>query len=285
MRTIDITAKDGAAIPAVVFNADSDTFKGVVIVSYGFGEHHEMYTELALCLGQGGYAVILYDLRGHGAPPDDRKNWFGVIKSYQSFLDDLASVTEAARQMAPGMPIVLYGHSMGGNIVLNLLLRSSSEYACAVLESPWLGLSLKLSPLLLGMAKLMGAISANATTVNKLVVSDLSSDPARAEGYTTDPLYHNRISFRMFNGIINGCAFALENAAKLPVPVFMAYAKNERIVSNEAALRFAAKAGEKVTVMEYESCHAIHNDVKLEELFRDVIAFLDEHCAAYPGSG
>jgi len=278
MRKIDVTAKDGAAITAVAYNADNDVIKGVVIVSYGFGEHYEMYTELAENLGSAGYAVILYDLRGHGPAPDGRKNWFGVIKSYQFFLDDLAAVTEAAVELAPGKPVVLYGHSMGGNIAINALLKSSHEYACAVVESPWLGLSITQSPLLIGAANLLGAVSENFTIVNKLVVSDLSSDPERAEGYLSDPMYHNRISFRMFNGIRDGCTFALENAGRLPVPMLMAYAKNERIVSNEAALSFAANAGERVTVREYDSCHAIHNDVKREEYFRDVAAFLDGYC-------
>ena len=34
------------------------------------------------------------------------------------------------------------------------------------------------------------------------------------------------------------------------------------------------------TVMEYDSCHSIHNDMKSGEYYKDMIAFLDERCLA-----
>ena len=279
MRNINITAKDGAVIPAVVCNFEETAGKGVVIVSYGFGEHMEMYTELAERLGQAGYSVILFEQRGHGAPPDGRKNWFGIIPDYQYFLDDINSVSVAARQMAPETPIVLYGHSMGGNIVINTLLRQSPECTCAILEAPWLGLNKGPGPFVIGLVKVLSRILPNMTIVNKLEINDLSGDPERAARYTTDPLYHNRISFRMFTGIDAACSYAMANAARMPVPAYIAYGKSDRIISNQAIIAFSANSGGMVTVKEYDSCHAIHNDLKREEYFADVVAFLDMHCA------
>ena len=278
MEKIGIKAKDGATIPAIACNFNNISMKGVVIVCYGFGEHSGMYLELADILGNAGYACILYDQRGHGAPPDGHAKWFGIINSYRDFLDDVASVTYEAVRMAPNVPVALYGHSMGGNIVINALLRDASRYSCAILEAPWLGLYKSPGRMMIAMAGLLGRISPGITLVNKLVVSDLSSDPIRAERYTTDPLYHNIISFRMFTGISGGCRNALANAARLPVPAFLAYASGDRIVCNQSILHFAADAGDMADVREYESCHAIHNDVKREDYFRDMIAFLDAHC-------
>ena len=280
MGEISIIAKDGAAIPAAIYNAEGKAVKGVVIVSYGFGEHTGKYLELAGRFGQAGYACILFDQRGHGTPPDNRKKWFGIIKSYQNFLDDIASVTDAARSLLPGVPIILYGHSMGGNIVVNHLLRNSSGYTCAVLESPWLGLNNGPPPAVVSLVRFISRFAPDITITNKLTVSDLSSDPVSADGYTADRLYHNRISFRMFAGIADGCKYALSNASQLTIPVFLAYAANERIVSNKAIFQFAADAGDIVSVREYASCHAIHNDVKQEDYFRDMIAFLDANCLA-----
>jgi len=279
MHKLDVTAKDGTAISAVAYNVEKNDKKGVVIVSHGFGEHSGIYVDTAERLGQAGYACVLFDQRGHGAPPDDRKNWFGVIENYRHFLDDIASVTVAVRQMAPETPIALYGHSMGGNIVANALLRNdATAYSCAILEAPWLGLLKKYSSPATALAKLLGALSSKLTIVSKLSVNDLTGDPSKTEGYKADPLYHNRISFRMFAGINDGCAYAIDNAARLPVPVFLAYAGKDRIISNQATLDFAANAGDMVTVMEYDSCHAIHNDLKRDEYYRDAIAFLDKYC-------
>jgi lysophospholipase len=289
MRKIQIKAKDGATINVIVYDTEQ-TAKGVVIICYGFGEHAEMYTELAEHLECSGYASILFDQRGHGAPPDDKKNWFGIIRNYQDFLDDIDTVTDEAEKLLPGIPIAIYGHSMGGNIAANALLRNrngvdsgggggKSRYACAVFESPWLGLSNGPSAFLTTFIRLASHIIPNMTITNKLVVSDISGDPSREESYTADPLYHNTISFRLFTGINNGCKFALANASRFPVPLYLAYAVKERSVNNKAILQFAADAGDKVTLREYESCHAIHNDVKREELFSNMIAYLDANCA------
>ena len=278
MDKISITAKDGVAISAIACNFGEGARKGVVIVSHGFGEHAGMYLETAESLGQGGYASILFDQRGHGASLDNKKKRFGVIPNYECFLDDIASVADAAKRMMPGAPIALYGHSMGGNIVVNALLRNEAAgYSCAVLEAPWLGLFKRHNPLIVNFAKLAGRVSPGLATVNKLKPDALTSDPERAKQYITDPLYHGRISFRMFTGINGGCAYALANAARLPVPVFLAYAANDKVLSNEATLRFAAGAGDMVSVVEYDSRHAIHNDASREAFYRDVIAFLDAH--------
>ena len=305
MKKITIKAKDNADINTVLYEADTEQTKGIVIVCYGFGEHVEMYNELAEHLQQHGYTCVLYDQRGHGPAPDGRKKWFGIIDSYQCFLDDADAVAEAMRAMKPGVPVVLYGHSMGGNIAVNHLLQKAMSsaagnatgntaaadtasvsgkpgnpagYACAILESPWLGLSNGPSPALVGVVKFLSHILPDMIVPNKLTVSDISSDPERANGYTTDPLYHNFISTRMFTGINNGCKTALANAALMPVPVYLAYAANERIVCNKAIKQFAAAAGDMVTLKEYASCHAIHNDVKHEEYFTDMIGYLDAHC-------
>ena len=279
MNRIDIIGKDGASIPAYVNDFDAASIKGVVIVSYGFGEHTGMYAELAERLIQAGYAAILFEQRGHGAPPEGCKKWYGIIPGYQSFLDDIESVTVAARQMAPDSPIALYGHSMGGNIVINTLLQQKDPvYTCVVLESPWLGLYKRPGAFLTGLVKLLNRVAPDFIIVNKLKASDLSGDPERAALYGPDRLYHNRISVRMYTGIEAGCFNAMANAALLPVPSFLAFATNDRIISNQAIFEFAADAGDMVTVKEYDSCHAIHKDMKREDFYRDMVGFLDLHC-------
>ena len=278
MKNICIAAKAGADISAIYCNPEESSAKGVVVVCHGFGEHSGMYLETAGHLGKAGYASIIFDQRGHGASAAGKKNRFGVIPGYQSFLDDVASVTEEAQRIDPNLPIALYGHSMGGNIVANALMRNSSgRYSCAVLEAPWLGLYKRYSPLIIGIGRLAGRISPNLAIINKLAPAALTSDPERMESYTNDQLYHGRISFRMFTGINDSCDYALENAASITVPVFIAYAAEDRVLNNDKTLGFVAAAGDMATAKEYCSRHAIHNDVERDAYFSDMIAFLDSH--------
>ena len=278
---IEVIAKDGTVIPTVTFNINDSRKKAVVIICHGFGEHSGSFHELAERLWQGGYAGVLFDQRGHGKPPEGQDKWHGTIPHYQCFVDDVASITEAVRKMVPNVPIAIYGHSMGGNIVLNELLRlpprQAKEYFCAVVESPWLDLHNPINPVMQVLIKLMNVVTPNYRNHRKLNSEDLSSDKERNQGYAKDPHYHGFISVRMINGIIGACSYALKNAQRLPVKTYLAYAKHERIVSNEAILEFAKKAGDMITVKEYDSHHAIYNDVCREQYTKDVIAFLDSN--------
>ncbi len=277
-EVISIKAKDGTYISAVSCSMENESPKAVVIVSHGFGEHADSYLELAERLTQANCEALILNQRGHGSlsdSPKERKKLQGIIPSYQSFLDDIGSISEYIKQKSPNTPKVLYGHSMGGNIVVNYLLGcNQSDFACAILEAPWLGLCKEVNPFIAAMSKFLGGISPKIAVTNKLTISDITSDKIKADWIKNDPLYHNRISMRMFAGIKNGCEYALNNAQHLHIPTFIAAAKYEAIVSNKAIEEFVRKSGFEVTKKEYESCHAIHNDIKREDFYHDMTVFI-----------
>ena len=301
MKQLEIRARDGSTITAGYSADENMPIKGVVAISHGFGEHIGYYRELAQQLEQRGYANIVFDQRGHGklgfadnvdsdesaalgkkqneklkSTDKKRKKMQGVIPSYQCFLDDLGDVAAAAKQMAPDVPTILYGHSMGGNIVLNYLLENQqSDYACAVLEAPWLGLYVNISPLITGIAKIIGGLSPRVAVINKLSPGDLTGDATKADRFVNDPLYHNRISMRMLAGVVSGCENAISNAQKIKTPIFIASAKNDRIVSNDAIALFIENVGSSVTAKQYDSRHAIRNDTQRETYYHDMLDYLD----------
>ena len=279
MRAIEITAKDGAVIPAITLGIDDSKKKAVIIISHGFGEHSGSYIELAEQFQKAGYASIIPDQRGHGKPPEGVKKWHGIIPDYQCFIEDIISLTDYAGKVAPGTPIAVYGHSMGGNIVINTVLQSSAQkvspYFCAVLESPWLDLYKPLSILEKCIVNLLSRILPDLRQNRKLNHSDLSGDAERSDGYSKDPLYHGFISMRMASGVFSGCNYAMENAHNFSIPAYLAYAENDVVICNKAIHDFAEKAGDAISIKGYQSNHAIHNDENRELFLTDVIAFLD----------
>ncbi len=285
MQTYKLYAvsKDGHKINAITtYSAEAaQNARALVIICHGFGEHSGSYGELMERLLHAGYASACFDQRGHGelgeASPEKRFKRFGVVPGYDSFMDDIEALVSAAKILAPHIPLALYGHSMGGNIAANYLLRrGQSDFACAILESPWLGLYNDLNPLTAALARLLGGVSPKLAIVKRLKLSDITGDALMADAIGNDPLYHNRISFRLVSGIRSGCAFALKNAQALTIPAFLAFAKDERIVSNPAIKAFLGACGDNVTQKEYGSCHAIHNDVCRDAFFTDLTAYLDK---------
>ena len=278
---ININAKDGAVIPVMMCNVNNSEKKGIIIVCHGFGEHSGAYTEHAERLWQGGYASVILDQRGHGKPPEGAKKWHGLIPDYQCFIDDIVSVTDEVELKYPETPIIIYGHSMGGNIVTNALLRLPTEqakrYICAALESPWFELYDPVSKFNLCLIKCMNRIYPDFVHRRDLKHDILSSDTEKRAGYAKDPYYHGKISVRMITGVLKGCKYALENAGSLPVKTYVAYADNDLVVCNKAILEFAEKAGDMVTLKKYASNHAIYNDVNREQYCRDLTAFFDSN--------
>jgi len=280
-QDVKLTGKDGAEISTIFLGVDSDEKKGIVVISHGFGEHAGSYTEFMERLWQSGYASITPDQRGHGKPPDgiSFKKWQGIIKNYRDFIDDISVITDYLNEKAPGTPLVMYGHSMGGNIVANALLRlppeQLSHYSCAVLEAPWLELYKPLTPAMIRVLKVLNVIAPNYVQKIDLDVDAISSENEKQDVYTKDQYYHGSLSARLINGMLGGCAYALDNAKSLSTKTFLAIADNELVLSNDEMRDFAAKAGDIVTVKTYKSNHAIHNDVSQEEYCKDLIEFLD----------
>jgi len=281
-----LKAKDGANINALSLGIDSGDKKGIVLVCHGFGEHAESYTVFMERLWQSGYASISFDQRGHGKPPEGiaLNKWQGVIKNYRFFMEDISTLIEYLKKKAPDTPLIMYGHSMGGNIAANALLRLPPEqvslFSCAVLESPWMELYKPISPTLRCVVKVLNIVAPNKIQKIKFNADEISSEREKQKVYTSDRYYHGSISVRMINEMVKACAYALKNADRLPVKTFLACADNELVLSNKAMSDFADKAnsiGDIVTVKTYKSNHAIHNDVSQEEYCNDIIEFIDSN--------
>jgi alpha-beta hydrolase superfamily lysophospholipase len=92
--------------------------KAVFMLSHGLAEHSLRYMELASFLSGRGYHVYGFDHRGHGltTAPDAERGRFAKRYGEAEVLADLKTVREYAEARHPGLPVILFGHSMGGVI-------------------------------------------------------------------------------------------------------------------------------------------------------------------------
>ena len=276
ISALRLNAKDGANIKAEFLKDETQPVKGVVIIVHGFGEHIGGYKELTEYLARAGFANIVFDQRGHGdlSPYGKLEKLQGIIPSYEALLDDIDVVIAKAKCLVPGVPVMMYGHSMGGNIILNYLLnRNQDDIKCVVLEAPWLGLYKEPGKHVDFIAKILGAISPNIATYNKLPPEDITGDVSKNHEYDDDIFYHNRISLRLFSGVKKGCTNALMNASKLTVPIYLASGKHDQIVCNKTIAGFADSTGKNLITKEYDAYHAIRKGNARDEFFNDMIMF------------
>ena len=105
--------------------APKDKPKAVVALIHGLGEHTGRYAHVGAALTEKGYALLGFDLRGHGKSGGPR----GHLPSSEAFMTDIDRFLEETAERYPGLPQFLYGHSLGGLLVLNYALRRKPRLA------------------------------------------------------------------------------------------------------------------------------------------------------------
>jgi len=248
--------------------------KGVVCLAHGHGEHSGRYANVGEALSKAGYALLGMDLRGHGISEGPR----GHTPSLDILLDDLDLFLKTARQRFPGVPCFFYGHSMGGTLILNFLLRRKEKVAGAVVTGAWIRLSFKPSSIKVLLGKVMNNLVPGFSQPSGLEIAALSRDPKVVRAYKNDPLVHDTISARLFMAITESGEWALEHAADFRLPLLLMQGSADRIVSVPAIEEFAKRAGKKVTLKTWDGWyHEIHNEPEQAKVFKAMTEWLDRH--------
>ena len=112
-------------------------------------------------------------------------------------MDEINYYLSKIKQENRNQPVILYGHSMGGNIVLNFCLKNSPNINAVIASSPAIHPAIKSPMLQLTLAKILYPIFPSLTIKNSLNLNSISRDKAIIEDYKKDPLVHNKISINL----------------------------------------------------------------------------------------
>jgi len=246
--------------------------RGVVALVHGLGEHSGRYPHLAEALNRAGYALAAFDLRGHGRSAGKR----GVIPSYDALLDDVSLLLTEASNRYPGLPLFLYGHSLGANIVMTYTFQPRPSLAGVVATGPALRLPFDPPAWQITLGRLMDKIWPSFTQPNGLETQALSRDPEIVQKYVEDPLVHNQVSGRLAFGFLDAGRWLLAHASELSVPLLLMHGGADRITDPNASRAFAADAGELCSLKIWDGFyHEIHNEPEQAQVFEHLIAWLD----------
>lgn len=255
---------------------------GRVLIVHGLGEHGGRYRHVARTLTERGFGVLAFDLRGHGESEGRR----GVLGSFDELLEDLHLAREVAERRLPGeAPPFLYGHSLGGLIVLRYLQTYRPRTPGAVLSAPWLGTAVVIPWWKKVAARLLLRIAPDTPlSSDEIDATVLTRDPAMQEAWARDPLVHHRLSPRSFQEVQDAQARALEQGIDPAVPTLVLVPTADGLADHRLTLRWArAVKGGHVSVVPLEGFrHEPHNDVSREEVLETVVSWLAGLGAGHP---
>ena len=94
--------------------------RGILVVSHGLAEHSARYAAFAVRMATEGFHVYAHDHRGHGftTAPDAPRGQFAPQGGIDRVIADMRAVRDLAVGRHAGLPVVLFGHSMGGLLAL-----------------------------------------------------------------------------------------------------------------------------------------------------------------------
>lgn len=180
--------------------------KAVVHICHGLAEHSARYARFAAALNQAGYHVYAHDHRGHGANigPHAPRGMFTPKDGDRVAIGDVLALNRYIHAAHPGLPVVLFGHSMGGLIALNYTLAHSDTIdAVAVWNANFNGgiennaaMALLYAERMLKGSDVPSAILpkltfrawGNSIPGHRTAFDWLSRDATEVEAYVNDPL-------------------------------------------------------------------------------------------------
>jgi alpha-beta hydrolase superfamily lysophospholipase len=280
--TLAVPARDGTRLAAYRWEPPG-AVRGVVHIVHGLGEHVRRYEHLATGLAGAGFLVQGHDTRGHGATIADGAQP-GVIgaEGWTASIDDIDALLDRLRADAPGVPVVLLGHSMGSFAVQQYLVDHSDRVDAVVLSGT-------------AAADLMPALDLDApldlSAFNtpfepaRTGYEWLTRDEAQVDAYVADPLcgfgYDVPASKAVFAG---ACAAAdPQQVARIrhDLPIYVVVGDKDPVGNDLAGVHALVEQyrGAGLTEVELRTYpgarHEVFNETNRDEVEGDLLRWLE----------
>jgi len=304
--TFTFQADDGHPLFVYRFLPDEGVRpKAVVHIAHGMAEHAGRYARVAEALVAAGYAVYAADHRGHGktARGPEELGVFAIEGGFARAVRDIEQLIAREKEEQPGLPVVLFGHSMGSYMVQAFMLRRGRDIAGAVLSGssgrpPPLASAgrllaraerARLGPR--GKSPALRAMSFDqfnkAFAPNRTRFDWLSRDEAEVDKYVADPLCGFDVTTQLWIDVLDALAYIAkpEEHVKIPktLPVYIFAGTEDPVGENTKSLGRLVDAYRRAGLYDLTyryylgGRHEMLNETNRDEVTRDLIAWLDAH--------
>ncbi|MDD2562793.1 MAG: lysophospholipase [Salinivirgaceae bacterium] len=243
----------------------------VIVLVHGIGDHSGRYLEWFDKFEDAGVAWVTADLPGHGKS-DGQQGLFNSMQAPFTIVEQLITMAEIR---FPKIPIILYGHSMGGNIVANFALRRHPKLDGMILTSPWLGLVNSPPKWKIKFAEIAALFVPKMTMKTGIKREQLSCNQDALEKFEKDPLIHGKITLGTFLLMYNAMRYVNNHAEYIQVPSLLIHGTSDPITDWKATKKMALKIGRKCTFIPFEGMlHELHFDPNSDNVAKKIIEWI-----------
>jgi len=303
--SITVSGADGTPVLGYRWEPDSGPVTAVVQIVHGLAEHCARYARFAEALTAAGYAAYGHDHRGHGrtAAGDANLGHFADSDGWSKVVDDVRAVRRQIDADHPGVPVVLFGHSMGSFISRAYAATDGGTLAGLILSGTGgdPGALGKVGQLVAAVEGRVRGKKTPSPLMDKLSFGQfnaafkpartgydwLSRDHAEVDKYIRDPWCGAVFSAGFFCDMLRGLAVIHQkaNIARIPktLPVYIFSGAKDPVGANTKGVlkvyNALKNAGiQDITLKFYDDGrHEMLNEINREEVFADVVAWLERH--------
>jgi alpha-beta hydrolase superfamily lysophospholipase len=262
---------DGTILRTLRWRAAGEPWAAALIV-HGLGEHGGRYGSVARALTAAGIDVHAYDHRGFGGSAGPRAH----VERWGQLLDDLEERLAAMRAEYPALPVVMYGHSMGGLVGAGYVLsdRPRPLPDLLVLSAP--GIDAEVPAWKRRLASVLTNGLPRMKISNGLAEDGLSRDPSVRALADADPLCLSSSTIRFGAEAFAEQArvkAAIDAISSMPVPTYVLHGSDDPIVPVGVTVALGSKGNVERRVHEGLR-HECHNEPERDAVLAEVVAWI-----------
>lgn len=251
-----------------------DKARAVVGLIHGLGEHCRRYDHLGAFFQSQGIAMIGYDRQGYGRSGGRR----GYVENFNYYLDSISRLVVECETHYPDRPVYLYGHSLGGGLLLKYITERQPDIAGAIGSAAYIRLGFPPPQLKIGLGKLMRSVWPTFTQSAPLDQSKLSRIAEVVAAYKADPLVHAQLSAQTGIDIFDMGIHLDQLSTTINLPLLMMHGKADEITAHDGSEDFASRT--KGADIQFKSWtgfyHELHNEPEQQDVMKFVLDWLNE---------
>jgi len=275
-KTWNWKSMDGVELYAQSWGPDNEP-KAVVCLVHGLGEHSSRYTHVGKAFSAEGFALVGFDLRGHGNSGGE----LGHFPSLDALMNDIYALIQQGSEKYPGVPVFLYGHSLGALLVLNYATYYAHSLTGVIvtgsgLRSPVLEQKAKIT-----LSKILGGLLPIVTISSGLDANDISRVSEVVRTYKEDPLVHDSVTLSAARVGVGAVERAFAHAAEFSTPLLLMHGTADRLAYPHGSQEFADLVLENCDLKFWDGLHhEIHNEPEQDEVFAYTVAWMNSRLPA-----
>uniref|UniRef100_A0A1D1YVV2 Putative serine hydrolase C5E4.05c n=1 Tax=Anthurium amnicola TaxID=1678845 RepID=A0A1D1YVV2_9ARAE len=267
-----IITKDGCSVYTKSWKTAVQPPLATMVFLHGFGEHINRYNHMFPRFAQANIEVYAYDQRGFGKTGLKNQN-LGITGGWKVIQEDITDALKVAKQ--PGVPLILFGHSMGGSLALRYAVEGpeSKNISALIITSPLLS-TIRVNDSAVTIGTGLSKVLPNLQFNTKIDIKYVSRDPNECLKYANDPYNHPYWSLKGASDVFRGAKSVLKSGyEKITHPIYLAHGTGDQVTSFDSSKKLYERlpSTDKTFRVWTGLFHEMHNELEKNQVIQEYI--------------